>query len=113
MDKAIPAREVEAIHSVLNTLKKEGCDFHALRTRQAGRKHFADVHVVVPGAMSVREGHDLVERLEDEIAALVPNVEVLIHIEPLEDPRSWKDCIPTVVQKLANHRRQNPAIERS
>jgi cation diffusion facilitator family transporter len=91
MDKAIPAKEVEAIQSVLNTLKKEGCDFHALRTRQAGRKHFADVHVVVPGAMSVREGHDLVERLESEVAELVPNVEMLIHIEPLEDPRSWED----------------------
>lgn len=91
MDKAIPKKEVESIQSVLNTLKKEGCDFHALRTRQAGRKHFADVHVVVPGAMSVREGHDLVERLENEISELVPNVEMLIHIEPLEDPRSWED----------------------
>jgi divalent metal cation (Fe/Co/Zn/Cd) transporter len=76
---------------VLDTLRQQGCDYHALRTRQAGRKHFADVHVLVPGSMSVREGHDLVEHIENEIHLKAPNVEVLIHMEPLEDPRSWDD----------------------
>ena len=91
MDKAIPDEERAAIVQVLDTLRQDGCDYHALRTRQAGRKHFADVHVLVPGSMSVREGHDLVERIENEIHLKAPNVEVLIHMEPLEDPRSWDD----------------------
>ena len=41
--------------------------------------------------MSVHEGHDLAHRLEEEIEAAVPHVEVLTHLESLEDPRSWDD----------------------
>ena len=91
MDKAIPEDERQVIERVLETLRHEGCDFHALRTRQAGRKHFADVHILVPGTMSVQAGHDLVERIEHEIHLKAPYVEVLTHLEPLEDPKSWDD----------------------
>ena len=91
MDKAIPEAEREIIVRILDRLRHEGCDYHALRTRQAGRKHFVDVHILVPGAMSVQAGHDLVERIEHEIHVQAPNVEVLAHMEPLEDPRSWDD----------------------
>ena len=91
MDKASPEPEHEAITRVLESLRHQGCDYHALRTRQAGRKHFADVHILVPGTMTVQAGHDLVERIESEIRAQLPNLEVLVHLEPLEDPRSWDD----------------------
>ena len=49
------------------------------------------LHVLVPGRMSVQEGHDLVEALEKAIEEKLPHVEVLIHMEPLEDPKSWDD----------------------
>lgn len=91
MDKAIPEKELEVIQAVLETLRREGCDYHALRSRQAGRKHFVDVHVLVPGTMTVRAGHDMVERIESEIRQRAPNVEMMVHMEPLEDPRSWDD----------------------
>lgn len=91
MDKAIPDGELAVIHSVLESLRHEGCDYHALRSRQAGRKHFVDVHVLVPGTMTVKAGHDLVERIEKEARQRAPNVEMLVHMEPLEDPLSWDD----------------------
>jgi divalent metal cation (Fe/Co/Zn/Cd) transporter len=34
---------------VLEKLRHEGGDYHALRTRVAGAKSFVDVHVLVPG----------------------------------------------------------------
>jgi len=91
MDKAIPEEELAVILAVLETLRHEGCDYHALRSRQAGRKHFVDVHVLVPGTMSVKAGHDLVERVEKQVRQQAPNVEMMVHMEPLEDPRSWDD----------------------
>jgi cation diffusion facilitator family transporter len=91
MDRAVPDEDRQVIVAVLETLRQEGCDYHRLRTRVAGPKSFVDVHVLVPGSMSVQEGHDLVERLETEIAAKLPHVEVLTHLEPLEDPKSWDD----------------------
>jgi divalent metal cation (Fe/Co/Zn/Cd) transporter len=51
-----------------------------------------DVHVLVPGVMSVQEGHDLAHRLELDIAKAVPHIEVLTHLEPLEDERSRDDA---------------------
>ena len=91
MDRAIPDEDQAVITGVLDTLRQQGGDYHALRTRMAGAKSFVDVHVLVPGRMSVQAGHDLVERLENEIRAKLPHVQVLTHLEPLEDPRSYDD----------------------
>jgi cation diffusion facilitator family transporter len=91
MDRAIPEDDRAVITGVLDKLRHEGGDYHALRTREAGAKSFVDVHVLVPGRMSVQAGHDIVERLEAEIRTKLPHVEVLCHLEPLEDPRSWDD----------------------
>ena len=91
MDRAIPDEDRAAIIEILETVKGQGADYHALRTRVAGAKSFVDVHVLVPGRMSVQAGHDLVEKLENQIRQRLPHVEVLTHLEPLEDPRSWDD----------------------
>src|SRR5690242_847475 len=91
MDRAVPDDDQEKIIGVLSMLHDRGCDYHALRTRVAGAKSFVDVHVLVPGSMSVQEGHDLAEQLENDIQAKLPHVEVLTHLEPLEDPKSWDD----------------------
>jgi cation diffusion facilitator family transporter len=91
MDRAIPDEDRAVITGVLDTLRHEGGDYHALRTRVAGAKSFVNVHILVPGSMSVQGGHDLCERLESEITAKLPHVEVLTHLEPLEDPKSWDD----------------------
>ena len=91
MDRAVPDADRASIVEVLETIKQQGGDYHALRTRMAGAKAFVDVHVLVPGGMSVQAGHDLVEKLENEIRARLPHVEVLTHLEPLEDPKSWDD----------------------
>jgi cation diffusion facilitator family transporter len=91
MDRAIPDEDRAVIVGVLETLRHQGGDYHALRTRVAGAKSFVDVHVLVPGSLSVQAGHDLAEALENEIRTKLPHVEVLTHLEPLEDPKSWDD----------------------
>jgi len=91
MDRAIPEGDLKVVVGVLEELRHQGGDYHALRTRMAGAKSFIDVHVLMPGNMSIQAGHDLVERLENEIHAKLPHVEVLTHLEPLEDPKSWDD----------------------
>jgi cation diffusion facilitator family transporter len=91
MDRAIPDGDRAAIIEVLDELRHQGGDYHALRTRMSGAKSFVDVHVLLPGKMSIQAGHDLVEQLENEIQSRLPHVEVLTHLEPLEDPKSWDD----------------------
>jgi len=91
MDRAVPDEDRAKIVEVLETLRHQGGDYHRLRTRIAGAKSFVDVHVLLPGRMSIQDGHDLAEVLENDIRARLPHVEVLTHLEPLEDPKSWDD----------------------
>lgn len=92
MDRAIPEEERARIAAILDQVKARGGDYHRLRTRVSGKKSFVDVHLLVPGTMTVHEGHDLAHRLESEIEAAIPHVEVLTHLESIDDPRSWEDA---------------------
>lgn len=91
MDISLPPEQVADIEAVLSTYRAQGLDFHALRTRQAGSRAFVSVHVLVPGEWTVKQGHDWAERIERDIRKAVPRVNVLTHLEPLEDPVSMLD----------------------
>ena len=91
MDSALPPETVARVEVLLEGYRKQGLQFHALRTRQAGSRAFVTVHVLVPGSWTVQQGHDLSERLEVEMLALLPNGHVTTHLEPLEDPVSMLD----------------------
>lgn len=91
MDTALPANEQRALRGALDRYANQGVHYHALRTRQAGAKRFVSVHVLVPGSWTVHQGHELLEKIEGDIRATLPNVSVLTHLESLDDPASWKD----------------------
>lgn len=91
MDEAIPAEQIAAIEVVLQGYRGEGVDFHALRTRQAGRQAFISFHALVPGQWTVQQGHDLLERIEADIRTAVPFSHLTTHLEPIEDPLSQLD----------------------
>ncbi|PIB35492.1 cobalt-zinc-cadmium resistance protein [Reichenbachiella sp. 5M10] len=53
--------------------------------RKAGMKHHVDLHAWVDGSISVKEGHDLAHRLQDELHVQIPHLGLIsIHIEPNE-----------------------------
>ncbi len=53
--------------------------------RKAGMKYHIELHAMVKGDISVREGHDLAHLLQDALKADIPELgHVLIHIEPQE-----------------------------
>jgi cation diffusion facilitator family transporter len=91
MDRALPDGERAAIDAVLAGHRGESVEFHALRTRRAGRRAFISVHVLVPGGWTVQEGHDFVEEVEGELRGAVDNATVFTHLEPIEDPVSFHD----------------------
>lgn len=44
---------------------------------------YIDLHIVVDGRLTVRQGHRLSHQVEDEILKAIPRVaEVLVHVEP-------------------------------
>jgi cation diffusion facilitator family transporter len=91
LDTALPVAERDAVRAAVEAHLPAGVQYHALRTRQSGARRFVSLHVLVPGAWTVQEGHGLLERLEREIRGVVPNVTVFTHLESLQDPSSWED----------------------
>lgn len=91
MDTALPASEVGQIAEILDRYAVDGVRYHALRTRQAGAQRFMSVHIQVPGAWSVHDGHSLLEDIDRDVRTALPPISVFTHLEPLEDPRSWDD----------------------
>ncbi len=92
MDTALPPEELKSIEEILERYVGQGIHYHALRTRQSGSRRFISLHVLVPGAWPVQRGHDLVERIEQEIEERLPHASVMTHLEPLEDPASYADA---------------------
>ncbi|MFT3829634.1 MAG: cation diffusion facilitator family transporter [Opitutaceae bacterium] len=92
MDTALSPADLAKIDAVLAPHRTAGVQFHNLRTRQAAARRFVNLDVLVPGAWTVQQGHDLVENIEAEIRAALPDSTVFTHLEPVEDPASWSDA---------------------
>ena len=91
MDRALPPGEMAQVHAVLARHESRDVQFHALRTRQAGRRSFVSLHVLTPGSWTVQQGHELLERVEADLRDELGNVTVFTHLEPAEDPASFAD----------------------
>jgi len=55
---------------------------HDLRTRTSGHHDFAQFHVDLPPGMTIAEAHAVIERVEADLCAAFPGLELLIHIDP-------------------------------
>ncbi len=91
LDVALPPQDKALVTEVIERFRARGIDFHALRSREAGRYRFVYVHVLVPGDWTVVEGHDVCEQVEREIALALPGTTTFTHLEPLDDPSSYAD----------------------
>lgn len=101
MDHALSAEEHERLLAVLDDFDADGVSFHTIRTRVAGHSAFISMHVLVPGGWTIQQGHDLAERLEAAVVTAVDHAQVLTHLEPLEDPRSYEEDSPGIVHRDA------------
>ena len=68
--------EIAARHPELEHL-------HDLRTRTSGMRDFVQFHVDLPGTMTVDQSHAIIDRVEHELCREFPNLELLIHIDPV------------------------------
>lgn len=55
---------------------------HDLRTRTSGTHHFVQFHVWVPADWTVREAHDRLDAVEEQLESQFPGTEFLIHLDP-------------------------------
>lgn len=87
VDTSLPGEEMERLRRQL--LQLEGVhSVHNLKARRMGPDALVDVHIQVPGTISVSEGHQIAERARRHLIANHPEVsEVLVHVDPEDDER--------------------------
>lgn len=91
MDHALPRDEQEQIRSVIAAHLPAGATFHMLRTRRAGARRFAEFHLLVDGELTVRAAHHLAHEVEAALVAALPGLEVMVHVEPVDEQGSWEE----------------------
>ncbi|WP_291168298.1 cation diffusion facilitator family transporter [Erythrobacter sp.] len=74
-DRRLAFIEAASKHPELSNL-------HDLRTRTSGNRDFVQFHVDLPPLMTIEEAHDIIERVEADLCAQFPGMELLIHIDP-------------------------------
>lgn len=82
MDEAVPRRTLTRMREVIKAAAGGAIEAHDLRTRQAGSAIFVEFHLVVPGAMTVFDAHEICDRVEAALRRTFPGSRVTIHIEP-------------------------------
>ena len=67
MDVSLPKEDNEVIRTELGRFTSDHVTWHRLLTREAGNRRFMQFDLLVPGAWTVRRGHDLVEEITDAL----------------------------------------------
>jgi cation diffusion facilitator family transporter len=84
MDVALPEKDVARVEALIRAELPPAASYHALRTRKAGARRFLELHLLVPGELSVADSHALCDRIEASLHAHFAKAHVTIHVEPNE-----------------------------
>lgn len=84
-DAKLSDEEEMTIRTIIARHYSEFAEYHEFRTRMSGAQRFVDLHLVVPKDQNVKDAHELCNHLEKEIKDRIPNLSILIHIEPCDD----------------------------
>jgi cation diffusion facilitator family transporter len=84
IDASLPESVIEEIRETARRVDGvAGIDM--CRVRKSGLGTWIDIHVEVPGDMTVRDGHEIAHRVKDALMATRHNVmDAVVHIEPME-----------------------------
>lgn len=80
LDEAWKPADVKALEKTLDDMN---VSYHELRTRVAGNYRFIDLHVEIPGNVSVVDAHKYCDEIEDELKKKFDNLNITIHVEPV------------------------------
>jgi ferrous-iron efflux pump FieF len=74
---------------------------HDCRTRKSGTLRFVQFHVWVPADWTVKEAHDRLDAVEEELQQRFPGTEILIHVDP-EGQTDRETLLPQEITEQAS-----------
>jgi len=82
MDGALVEDRLANIKAALDAFAERDVGYKNLKTRRAGTVSFIQVDILVPRQWTVGQGHDVLDEIESRLAAIVPNANIVTHLEP-------------------------------
>lgn len=82
MDHELPDQDRQKIRSVIMN-HPQAIGLHDLRTRRSGTTVFVQLHLELDETLLLREAHAIADELEQQVAALFDDAEVIIHEDPI------------------------------
>ncbi len=84
MDEHLHDAVIEKVRAI--ALKVEGViGTEKCHVRKTGMHYFVDLHAIVSGQISVKEGHDIAHRIKEKVQEELTEIaDVLVHVEPHE-----------------------------
>ncbi|MDP5370148.1 MAG: cation diffusion facilitator family transporter, partial [Pseudomonadota bacterium] len=82
MDRELPEAVVQQITAIAweNSNVK---GVHDLRTRSSGQRIFIQMHLDIDGKLTLQDAHAIAEEIEQNVIAIFPNADVIIHQDPI------------------------------
>jgi len=87
LDQSLPSEEEARIRRALDADQRVK-GYHKLRTRQAGSERHVDVHILVEDSLPLVKAHAIGEEMERAIRKTLPNLDVVVHVEPYAEELS-------------------------
>jgi cation diffusion facilitator family transporter len=85
IDHSIPESDEQRIKEIICDHASDYAGFHDLKTRRSGPEIFIELHLVLPGNVSVFQSHDLADHLESDLKVEYPRANITIHMEPCNE----------------------------
>jgi cation diffusion facilitator family transporter len=82
MDRAATDAESAARRAIASV--EPPVELRRLRIRRSGGAHLADVDIGIPPGAAVGQGHTAADRVEEALRIALPDVDVVVHVEPGE-----------------------------
>ena len=92
LDVKLSDEEIEIIKDNISKYSSVFCNYHDLKTRKSGRIRYIDLHLVFPENMSIKEAHDICDKIEQNIEQVLKYAEVMIHLESSEKACNCLEC---------------------
>ena len=91
LDTSLPEKDQKTILKVLEAyIPEEIVKVRELKTRKAGAEKLIELVIVIPKNKTIESGHNLCDRIEEDLKKNIENSSVIIHIEPCDC--SCKKC---------------------
>jgi cation diffusion facilitator family transporter len=82
IDVSLDDVDIQLIEQSISNLNLKA---HEIRTRRAGNYKFVDMHLEMDPEISLKRVHELCDMLEQDLKQKIANLDINIHVEPLDN----------------------------